>query len=303
MVQAECVGMTTTPPPSSTPSIHQRLNDPVNDGSLVWTTLRQGPVRQIIDEWSHIAHRTSILREVNSWNFLPHYVDSLDQLLILCGFGQPIDDSASDKILWHVVRRAADDELAARVALHRILPALMSIARRRSRLGHIDTHDAINEIIACAWIVIRTFPHERRLSKIASNLVRDSEYHAFVRQWRLKRVHETSTDRDRLEILVGVICDELSPHELEDALIEAESLGVRRDHVSLLRKIGSGVHYTEIARDKGVSERTIRTHQRMAIDEIREALALRPLEATSNDSVLLDEAEGYLLQQKMMTTP
>lgn len=298
------VGMSTTPH-TSTPSVYQRINDPVNDGSLVWSTLRQGPVRQIIDEWSHIAYQTSILRQVNSWDFLPHYVDHLDELLILCGFGQPIDDSASDKILWHVVRRATNDELAARIALHRILPALLSIARRRSRLGRIDTHDAINEIIACAWIVIRTFPHERRLNKIAANLVRDSEYHAFVRQWRLKRVQESSTERDQLELLVGVICDELAPHELEDALVEAEALGVRRDHIALLRKIGSGIHYREIARDKGVSERTIRTHQRMAIDEIREALQLSPLtsEATSTDSVLLDEAEGYLLQQKLMKTP
>ena len=54
--------------------------------------------------------------------------------------------------------------------------------------GGIDA--ALGDIIPAAWVVIRTFPHRRRPVKIAANIALDSEYHAFVRDARLRRVQE-----------------------------------------------------------------------------------------------------------------
>lgn len=102
--------------------------------ALVWSTVTSGPVRQFIDEWARLSHRPSVLRRVNAWDFLPRPVEDLDDLLTVCGFGMPYDDVAGDLVLWHMTRLAAHDDLAARVCLHRIMPAVMSVARRRGRI-------------------------------------------------------------------------------------------------------------------------------------------------------------------------
>lgn len=240
---------------------------------LVWTKVKSGPARLIIDEWNRLAHQPSVLRRVNSWEFLPRPAEDLDDLLTMCGFNRAVDDSDADHILWNVVRLATEDELAAQVVLHRIMPALMSIARRRGRIVKGGIQTAMSETIAAAWIVIRTYPWQRRLNKVAANLVRDTEYHAFVRPNRLKRVSETAVSDDVLGHLSGTRTVVDDDTELDDVLCEAEQLGVASEHIELLRELAAGRHGGEIAAERGLSARTIRNHRRAAIDAVREALA------------------------------
>lgn len=242
--------------------------------ALVWSTTSSGPGRQIIDEWARLAHRPAVLRRVNSWDFLPQSVDNLDQLLEMCGFGRPVDDAAGDNMLWNIVRLAEHDELAARVALHRVMPALMSIARRRGKIMKGGMSAAMSEIVASAWMVIRQFPYERRRNKIASNIVRDAEYFAFVRESRLVRVKEVNVDNDILSWLCDDITESMNDMTFDELLVTAAERGVEQRHIDLLSKLGAGIHGSEIAEQWGVSARTVRNYRRAAIDAVREALLI-----------------------------
>lgn len=240
--------------------------------ALVWSTTTSGPGRQIIDEWARLAHRPAVLRRVNSWDFLPQSVDNLDQLLEMCGFGRPVDDAAGDNMLWNIVRLAEHDELAARVALHRVMPALMSVARRRGKIMKGGMSAAMSEIVASAWMVIRQFPHDRRRHKIASNIVRDAEYFAFVREARLVRVKEVNVENDILSWLCDDTTESINDMTFDDLLSTAAERGVEQRHIDLLSKLGAGIHGSEIAEQWGVSARTVRNYRRAAIDAVRDAL-------------------------------
>lgn len=254
----------------SNPSPH---TPPENPGTaLVWSTSLRGPGRQIIDEWSRLAYRPAVLRRVNSWEFMPHSVDNLDQLLQLCGFGTAINDSAGDNMLWHLVRLAEHDELATRVVLHRVMPALMAVGRRRGKIMQGGVNAALAEVISSAWMVIREFPHERRRTKIASNIVRDAEYYAFVRERRLVRVEERQVDERVLAWLADSRSPAFSDMNFDELLQCAAERGVERRHIELLSKLGSGQHGEEIAIEWGVSPRTIRNYRRLAIEAVRGAL-------------------------------
>ena len=129
--------------------------------ALVWTTSATGPARLIIDEWERLVNSRPVLRRVNGWPFMPHSVESLDEVLVLAGFGKPIDDSDGDHMLWQLVRHAEHDELAARIVLHRVMPSVLAMVRRRGRVVQGGMSAAMNEAIGAAWMVIRQFPHHR----------------------------------------------------------------------------------------------------------------------------------------------
>jgi len=240
--------------------------------TLVWSTATSGPVRQFIDEWDRLSHRPAVLRRVNSWDFLPRPVENLDDLLTVCGFGTAHDDEAGDQVLWHVTRLAAHDDLAARVCLHRIMPAIMSVARRRGRITEGGVQNAIGDVISTAWIVIREFPCDRRQTKIAANLVRDVEYYGFVRDQRLRRVVETKMQFDEFDYMIEEVINITADQELDDVLCYASEMGVSDYHIGLLQELGKGTHGDNIAISQGVSPRTVRNHRRNAVDQVKRAL-------------------------------
>jgi DNA-directed RNA polymerase specialized sigma24 family protein len=240
--------------------------------SLVWSTVTSGPARQFIDEWARLSRRPAVLRTVNSWSFLPRPVTDLDDLLTVCGFGTPFDDSEGDRVLWHITRLAAHDDLAARVCLHRIMPAVLSVARRRGRITQGGVHNAIGDAISTAWIVIREFPCDRRQTKIAANLVRDVEYYGFVRNQRLRRVPEIKIDTEEFDEIIDEPSNRTVDVELDDVLSLASELGVNERHIDLLQRLGTGRHGDDIAHDRGVSPRTIRNHRHNAVESVQNAL-------------------------------
>lgn len=237
--------------------------------ALVWTTSASGPARMMIDEWERLAYSRAVLRRVNSWPFMPHCVEHLDEVLELAGFGRAIDDAEGDHMLWQLVRLAEDDELAARIVLHRVMPSILSMVRRRGRVVPGGPSAAMNEAMGAAWMVIRQFPHHRRHHKIAANLVRDIEYHAFVREYRLKRVSESQIGND---MMVNVPFDpQIDPlaERLDDVLCEALENGVNYEHIVLLERLGKGETTEQLANEVGLSTRTLRNRRRDAIDAVR----------------------------------
>jgi DNA-binding CsgD family transcriptional regulator len=153
-----------------------------------------------------------------------------------------------------------------------MMPSIMNMARRRSRVFQGGLEMAINDAVGTAWMIIRTFPHQRRPRKIAANIAKDTEYYAFVRQHRLKRVKEQQVGD---EILRGVFEYPQTHGDSEDfdnAMAEAEESGVKAHHIELLNRLANGEHSRDIAAAEGVSPRTVRQHRKDAVDEVRRVL-------------------------------
>lgn len=250
-----------SPLPEAEPSDH-----------LVWTTVESGPSRQIINEWTRYSRRPSVLRHVNTWPFMPRTVEHLDEVLELAGFGRAIDDSEGDQFLWHLVKEAEHDEIAARIVLHRMMPSIMNMARRRGPLFHGGIEMAMNDAIGTAWMIIRTFPHQRRPRKIAANIARDTENYAFVRQHRLRRVHEVHVGDDRLREVFEYHYAPDTTNNFDDVMAEASENGARRQHIELLQRLASGEHSRDIAAESGMSPRTVRQRRKDAVEEVRRVL-------------------------------
>lgn len=250
---------------------------------LVYTQLESGPVRDMLDEWQRIATRRRVLAQVNAWPFVPHEITHLDQLLVLAGFGKAFNDDDGDRFLFELVQQAAVDELAALVVVHRVMPAIMSIASRRGRIHPGGATGAITDLLGHAWIVVRTYPCDRRPRKVAANIALDIEYHTFVRPYRLKRIDSVNVAPD---IMCEIVHDDheenigrnvrFSPQEsadeLADILHDAESHGVDEHHLVLLRRLASGETGEEIAKTEGVSSRTVRSRRRAALDAVIETM-------------------------------
>ncbi|MEK7410243.1 MAG: hypothetical protein AAB327_02465, partial [Actinomycetota bacterium] len=108
-------------------------------------------IRHLVDEWSMMSTRNQNLRRINGWGLPGTPVNNLDDVLVRAGFGTGITDSNGDQYLLQLVRRAAGDELAARIVLQRILPPLLAIARRRGRINRGGINEALTETLSHAW--------------------------------------------------------------------------------------------------------------------------------------------------------
>ena len=242
---------------------------------LVWspglTQRPNSPVAKLIKEWALISSRRKEVDVVNSWKLPGDKVKNLDQVLTRAGFNTARDDSQGDSYLWLLVKRASTDELVARIVLQRILPPLISIARRRGRImqGGIDA--AISDVLPSAWAVIRQYPWHRRPNKVASNLVLDSEYFAFVQGNRSKKVKIFSVEPRLLgEIIAEPQSDDFEPQvSLENLLSLAITQGMNSRHVEVLRAVAKGETAATIAEHSGIAERTARAWRAQAISELR----------------------------------
>jgi len=204
---------------------------------------------------------------------------ALDDVLARVGGDRslPVDDA--DVALGLVVRLAADDELAARVVLQRILPGLVTAARRRAHASACPTVTVLVELVAQAWIGIRTYPSQRRPIKVAANLVRDAEYHVYTRPSRLRSGSEQPAELvdDELGAVdaTGRHDDQLVPtDEVRAALAGARLQGVPAADVDLLgRLVLDGVTPEQLGAELDVTSRTIRSRRRAAIAAIAATIA------------------------------
>jgi DNA-directed RNA polymerase specialized sigma24 family protein len=225
-------------------------------------------LRDLRSEWTRLATAPSSIRRVNSWGLSESPIQHLDDVLLLAGFGRDPKDSVADRYLFLLVRRASTDELAARIVLQRLLPPLVSIARRRGKVTVGGFDEALTDVISHAWMLIRTYPVERRPAKVASNLVRDSEYHAFVRPTRYQRYTVQLCDPSTMTHLVAPESDESAQAILVE-LVDQVSPSMSAHSVMVLQELADGLTIEQIAIKHGVQLRTARTWRREAISELR----------------------------------
>lgn len=216
-----------------------------------------------------MSTRNQHLRLINGWGLPGEPVENLDDVLVRAGFGTGITDSNGDQYLLLLVRRAAHDELAARIVLQRILPPLLAIARRRGRIVRGGINEALTETLSHAWELIRTYPVERRPAKVAANLVLDAEYFAFVRDSRKRTVATDFKPADELERLAEPQRECSASDELWRILYEADQKGMTPKRLDVLRRLANGESYELIAADYGIAIRTLRTWRKEGITELR----------------------------------
>ena len=84
-----------------------------------------------------------------------------------------------DGILLAVVRRAADDDLAARTLLQLLLPGCKAMVARFCWTDDID--EVAAAVVAATYDRIRTYPVDRRPGRVAANILLDVKQRLF---WR-----------------------------------------------------------------------------------------------------------------------
>ena len=239
--------------------------------TIIHPTGKSTTVRTLVQEWSALSNAPTTLRRVNGWGLPGKRVTNLDEVLIRAGFGLEATDSVGDQYLFKLVIRAANDELATRIVLQRLLPPLISIAARRGKLTRGGFDEALTDTVAQAWIQIRTYPINKRPIKIASNLVRDSEYFAFVRDSRLKQLAVAWGD-DVID-MIPTPETQLNPEEeLANLLAEVEKWNLGTRSRSVLKQLAEGKSFRSIATDAGVNIRTVHGWRSTAINELREQM-------------------------------
>ncbi|NBO79776.1 MAG: hypothetical protein EBT17_04930 [Actinobacteria bacterium] len=225
---------------------------------------RSSVLNQLNDEWRRLCRSSQHVTTAREWRVSADPVSSLEEVLTLAGFrGSRVDDDA-DRVLLQLVQRAATDQLAARVVLQRVLPPLVSVARRRGKVTQGGFEEALATLLAHAWEVIRTYPVERRPAKVASNIVRDAEYFGFVR--RSRQVAELQTfDPDSFASAPQYYN---SSEHLDDLLERARRSRVSAQSIEVLRELGTS-SLAEMAEHHGLSLRAARRRRQQAINELR----------------------------------
>jgi hypothetical protein len=228
------------------------------------------------EEWRRLRADPAALAQVDRWRLPIPRVGSLDDVLAHAGYGRPVDDEPGDRVLAILVHRAAHDELAARIVLHRILPGLIRIALRRGRIVDGGPTAAFAELAAAAWLTIRTFPIDRRGHCVAANLLRDVEYQTFVRAER-RRAREVEVGD--MEAMVGEVpttevdLDPGARHEWHELVTWARRRGVDAGQLDLLVRMARGQSSVQIAKALACTDRTVRNRRDAALAAMRRAYA------------------------------
>jgi len=228
-------------------------------------------------EWDLLSHRPAVVRRAADWQ-LGVPCRSLDDLTVAAGLrptgrvavatatapGGPSASASADTVLHRLVELARHDELAARVVLQRLLPGLVNAARRWARRPEGGPH-ALEEVVTAAWQVVRTYPLERRPHHLAANLLRDAEYHAFVRAHRSTVVPELVPGQ-QLDLPVEV--DEPTDTLAEIVTVARRGALSERD-VELLALLLDGATTPQIAAALEVSVRTVGNHRDALVHRLR----------------------------------
>jgi DNA-directed RNA polymerase specialized sigma24 family protein len=188
-------------------------------------------------EWRRLNFRPSSVRIASAWQITSGPPSCLDDVLTAVGAGGD-SSPAADLRLRRLVAIARTDDLAARVVIERILPGLLKLTSKYRR-----STDSFEELLAAAWIAVRTYNPERSPSNIAVALLSDAEYAAYRRRMR-RREH-------------------IEPHD-------AEAAGMRADDVDLVRRLAAETSTEELAHQLHVTSRTIRNRRGRAVAALRE---------------------------------
>ena len=216
-------------------------------------------------EWSRLARRAEVLARVRSWGLTDRPFASLDELLTLAGH-HTAPTPAADELLARLVAVAADDPLAVRIVLQRLLPGLLAIVRQEQLRD--PSVDAFDLIVGEAWIAITRYRVDARPTCVAARLVSDARHRAFTRHRRRRVVEEVVTPSESMDEII----DEpriAAFDELVGAVVEARRRGLDDEAVATIREFLNLGSSAKVADASERTSRTIRYRNRRAVREVR----------------------------------
>lgn len=230
------------------------------------------------DEWAHLRTSRRALRTARGWadgdpgHPLAVVVADLSDLDELRRATERHNDRDGDAILLALVERSRDDELAGRIVLQRLLPALIRQAVRYR--SFTDRSDPIGVVIPSAWLAIRSYDVEHRCRHVASSLISDAVFQAFRRPLRLRSHAEQLREPGDFARTPWHDGPATALDEFVTLLRDARSAGVPAGDLDLLRQLVRVGSPGVVAQQRNVTPRTIRNHRDRAIDHVRTALAV-----------------------------
>ena len=243
-------------------------------------------LKRLESEWTQLCNLHARFRTPCRWDLPGPAPTSLAEVLTRTGYRPntrhpahaavtttiALDHETVDAVLLQLLNAAKSDTLAARVVLQRMLPGLVTIARRKS-YSFAHQIDLLDELVANAWGIILRYPTQRRPRKVLANLLCDTSFETFVRPQRLRRSSEVPRSHDMFdESTAEQSVDPL--HELVEVLNDARNNGLAQSDIDFLCRLVTSGKPEVLAREMNVTARTVRNHREAILHRVRNAVAV-----------------------------
>lgn len=217
------------------------------------------------EEWATMRRRRSLLVAVDRWRLLAAPPADLDDVLVACGY-RVSPTAARNETLGRLVELAHDRELAARIVLQRLLPGLLTAAKRRP--ADPTAPPAFEELVTSAWISIRATNLQPGGEAIGAALISDAYHRAFVAPWRRRSSTELPRDPGHFDAIASVRTPDPFD-ELVAALAEARHRGLPAEDIELVGHLLRAGSSEAVAAARKVTTRTVRNHRSRTVYRIR----------------------------------
>jgi len=246
------------------------------DQPLPTTGPRTGLAAQLDSEWSRLRHSDRTLDSVRSW--APHFdeptaemithVDDLDRVIEAT---QARRGPPGERLFRGLVGLAAQEQLAGRIVVQRLLPGVLSATPRYRTLCEHD--DPIGAAFGALWLAIAAFDGERRHGPAAAAIISDTMFIAFRRRTRLRSTDEAPIEPHTLddEPATPTSCAFV---ELADIIGAARTADVPTYDIDLIRHLVRAESPGLVARQRKITPRTVRNHRDRAVERIRDAVGI-----------------------------
>ena len=233
-------------------------------------------------EWAVIRTSRRAVRRAATWRSTDgdHPLDRvLDRVLgaplpdlgeIIAATQRGAEDGDDEPILLRLVVLARTDDLACRLLVQRMLPALVHAARRYCRIGHGG--ESLDATVAALCLAIHSYDSERRTRHVAASLTSDTVHQAFRKARRAKSSSEVV--RAPHHFADAVDAREPSAFELLAVVVrDARRAGATERDLTTIREFVVD-HPSTIAARHCVTTRAVRMRRERAVANIRTALGL-----------------------------
>ncbi len=159
------------------------------------------------------------------------------------------------------------DELAARIALQRVLPGLVRESTRWRSTRSRTISAAFDDIVGAAWIAIRAFNQQRSPSCHAAAIISE----AAERSFRNRTASADEIVQEPEHFARSVAVDQ--PNALEEVaelVASARDAGMAEADLDLVRDLVREGSPGRVARQRAVTPRTIRNHRDRITRDLRQ---------------------------------